>query len=158
MNILLRPARAEDRDFLYELYRSTRSHDLGAADLHPSQLDTLLEFQFNAKERAYEAEFPAADHEIVLLEDVPVGRIIVERTEGEITGVDLALLPPHRNAGMGTRLIENLLKEAEAAGKPFRISVERSNRAARLYARLGMRSVGGTAIHDFLEWLPPRRR
>jgi GNAT superfamily N-acetyltransferase len=34
--------------------------------------------------------------------------------------VDIALLPEHRNAGIGTRLIRRLMDEAALAGKPVR--------------------------------------
>ena len=92
-----------------------------------------LEVAVNGQQQTYVAQFPKADHDIILLDGCAVGRVLVERTENEIRGVDIALLPQHRSAGIGSLVIKNLMAEAEKAGKPFRIQVVKSNRAARLY-------------------------
>ena len=55
----------------------------------------------------------------------------------EIRLVDISLLPEFRNRGLGTSLLRDLFTEAEAAGKPLTIHVEKFNPAMRLYQRLG---------------------
>ena len=151
--VTLRPAVPEDEAFLYELYCSTRATDIGRAGLQPAHQAAILEMQFLSQRRQYEMDFPAADHEIILLEGLPVGRVMVSRTGEQNLGVDIALLPEHRNSGIGGMLISELLDEARNAGKPFRIHVERLNPAVRLYTRLGFKTVSETPTHFLMEWI-----
>ena len=55
--------------------------------------------------------------------------------------IDIALMPEHRGAGIGTKLLKELQEEAKAAGKKLSIHVERFNPARRLYERLGFQQV-----------------
>jgi len=152
MPVTLRPAHPDDEDFLYELYCSTRAHDIGVAGLELAQQATILKMQFVGQQQQYATDFPDADHDIILLEGRPIGRVMVQRTAEQNLGVDIALLPAHRNSGIGGMLINELLEEAGKAGKPFRIHVERLNPAVRLYERLGFRTIGDTPTHFLLEW------
>ncbi|HEX6939117.1 MAG TPA: GNAT family N-acetyltransferase, partial [Longimicrobiales bacterium] len=70
---------------------------------------------------------------------------------------DIALLPEHRGRGIGTALLEALIAEADAAGKPVSIHVEQYNPARRLYARLGFREVEDLGVYVFMERPPGRQ-
>ena len=72
---------------------------------------------------------------------VPAGRLYIDRRLDEIHILDIALLPEHRNAGIGTVLLESLIAEATGAGKRVTIFVERNNPARSLYDRLGFRTI-----------------
>jgi GNAT superfamily N-acetyltransferase len=152
MSVTFRPAGSDDEPFLYELYCGTRDGDLAAGEWRSPQQDVLLRMQFLAQHRAYQAQYPRADHDIILLDGEPVGRIMVERGEEEIRGVDIALLPAYRSTGIGGAIIQDLLDEARRAGKPFRIHVVKTNRARRLYDRLGFAETGDTGTHYVMEW------
>ena len=150
MAVSLRPVTTEDEEFLFELFCKSVAEDLTGID--GAQRDVILRMQFNAQRRSYQAEFPNADHEIILLDGRVIGRVIVERAEKEHRGVDIALLPEERSAGLGGMLIQELLDEAASVGKPFRISVVRTNPAMHLYNRLGFKTTGETLTHFMLEW------
>jgi len=78
--------------------------------------------------------------------------LIVERREHEIRCVDLALLPGHRGAGVGTFLIQRLQEEARQANKPLRLQIIRFNRAVTLLERLGFVRTSETGTHFQMEW------
>jgi ribosomal protein S18 acetylase RimI-like enzyme len=86
----------------------------------------------------------------------PTGRIMVFRSEHEFVLVDIALLPDARSMGIGTALIVKLLTEAEQAGKPVSLHVEKDNRARSLYERLGFEIREDTGIYFKMEWRPRR--
>lgn len=153
MPVTLRPARPDDEPFLYELYCSTRDEDLAAEELNSPQQQMLLRMQFIGQQHSYKAQYTRADHDIILLDNVAIGRVMVERGDQEIRGVDIALLPAYRSTGIGGVIIQDLLDEARRAGKPFRIQVVRTNRARRLYDRLGFREIGDTGTHYVMEWI-----
>ena len=154
MRVSVRPASADDEAFLYELYSSTRADELAAWGLDESQRKSFLELQFRARQRHYEIAFSGADHQIILCEDRPIGRILVYRSEHEIRLVDIALLPEHRQGGIGSSLIRELLVEAEATEKPVTLQVDKHNPAARLYERLGFSKIEDVGGSDKMEWRP----
>jgi ribosomal protein S18 acetylase RimI-like enzyme len=107
--------------------------------------------QFDAQDRWYRAQYPQATFDVVVVEGEPAGRLYVNRGEGEIRIVDIALLPEHRGGGVGTSLLRDLIAEADAAGKRLTIHVERLNPALRLYERLGFALAEDKGVYLFLE-------
>jgi GNAT superfamily N-acetyltransferase len=151
MPVSLRPVNPDDNDFLFRLFCESVGNELNA--LEAAQRDAILRMQFNAQLQTYKAEFPKADHQIIMLDDRVIGRVLVERIEAEHRGVDIALLPEYRSGGIGTMLIQALLDEAASAGKPFRISVVRTNPALHLYNRLGFKITDESLTHVLMEWI-----
>jgi len=149
-----RPVRADDEGFLLALYADTRQEEVDAWGWAPAQRDAFLRMQFAARERAYAGQYPRADYGIIVRGDRPIGRIVVDRGEAAITLVDIALLAAHRNAGIGTTLIQDLQAEATAAGKRVRLQVVKSNRAVRFYERLGFSVIGDSGVYLAMEWRP----
>ena len=111
--------------------------------------------QFNAQRQSYAMQFPHLDQQVILRDQVPAGRLLVDRGEHDILLVDIALLPEHRNAGIGTTLIKALQAEAARAGKPLRLHVEFFNPARRLYERLGFARGGQNGIYVEMIWQAP---
>jgi GNAT superfamily N-acetyltransferase len=151
-SITLRPVRPDDAEFLREVYASTRREELAATGWDSAQQEDFINMQFEAEHQLYPQQYPRATHEIILLDGQPIGRLMVERVEEAIRGVDIALLPEYRSAGYGGLLIRKLLDEATQTGKPFRIQVVKWNRAVRLYQRLGFVQTGESPTHLQMEW------
>ena len=149
-----RPASADDQSFLYQLYCSTRRDELTAYGIAPAQQEMFLKLQFTARQRHYEIAYTGADHQIVLCNNQPIGRILVYRSASEIRLVDIELLTEWRGKGYGAALVQGLLDEAQAAGKPVTLHVDKFNRAARLYERLGFTICGDIGSDYKMEWRP----
>lgn len=135
----LRPAGAEDAEFLFGLYSSTRASELAAWGWEPAQQAAFLRMQHLAQARHYSLAFPQARHDLVIYEQIPVGRILVWPGPDAFTLVDIALLPEYRSRGLGTALLKDLQKEAQQSQRPVQLKVFRGNPAARLYERLGFK-------------------
>jgi ribosomal protein S18 acetylase RimI-like enzyme len=154
MPLTLRPAQPADEPFLFELYASTRAEELTAWGWDAAQRDLFLKLQFNGQQQHYRTHFAHADHSIVELDDQPIGRLIVARSEQEIHLADLIIQSAHRGSGIGTALIRALLAEAARSGKIVRLSVLRTNRATRLYQRLGFSIVADSETYVLMESRP----
>jgi ribosomal protein S18 acetylase RimI-like enzyme len=152
MLISLRHATPEDEDFLYQVYASTREDEMALVPWTMEQKEAFLHMQFNAQRQSYRMQFPAAEYDVILCNNNPVGRLIVDRADEEIRLMDIALLAPYRNQGIGSGLIRDLQRQAISTQKPLRLHVESFNPAARLYARLGFREIGEIGIYHELEW------
>jgi GNAT superfamily N-acetyltransferase len=144
----------DDEAFLLEVYTSTRLEELEGIGWDDNQKQAFIRMQFLARERSQ----PRVDNKIILLNGRPVGRMLVDRTDTPIVLRDIAVLTEYRNAGIGRRLIQELMTEAASAGKPIRLHVVASSPAVRLYERLGFRTSGDEAGAAYLEmtWVPAR--
>ena len=153
-DITYRYASPEDEGFLFELYASTRTEELNAWGWDTEQQEAFLKMQFHAQQTSYKNQFPNSNYQIVLVQQLAVGSMLVIRDEAEIRLGDIAILPEYRDRGIGSFLLQNLLAEASQAAKPVRLQVIQFNRAIQLYQRLGFSKVGDNGTHFLMEWQP----
>lgn len=154
--IALRPSTPADAPFLFSVYASTRAEELAPVPWSAEQKAAFLRMQFDAQTAHYAAHYaPAASFQVVLVDGVPAGRLIVHRGEHDVRIVDIALLPEHRGRGVGGRLLQPLLAEAAAKGQRVSIYVEFNNPALRLYTRLGFVKVGEHGLSQLMHREPP---
>lgn len=153
-NITLRPITANDEEFLYHLYAGTREAEMATVDWNAAEKEAFLKMQFAAQHKYYTEQFTGAGFDLIMLDGEPIGRLYIDRRPDEIRIIDIALLPAHRNQGIGTGFLTNIQKEAAAADLPVRIHVERYNPALKLYDRLGFRAAGDNGVYRLMEWSP----
>ncbi|MGZ4889655.1 MAG: N-acetyltransferase family protein, partial [Candidatus Angelobacter sp.] len=142
MRILLRPYRADDQEFLFKVYASTRIHEIAAFGWPAAQQEVFLRMQFDAQRRSYESAYGQADHQIIERDGQPIGRLMVLRKEDSTLLVDIALLAEHRGLGIGGQLLRELIRECSRDRVPLRLQVLKTNPALRLYERLGFTRTG----------------
>ena len=152
-SIRLRAATPADEAFLLELYESSRGDDLRGLGWDEKRISEFLEMQHEAQQRFFDSEYKGANDQIILREDTPLGRLMVDRREHEIRCIDVALLPEYRNAGIGTLLLRQLQEEANRGRKPLRVQIIRFNRAVNLLERLGFARTSETGTHFQMEWM-----
>lgn len=126
----------DDGDFLKDLYFSTRD-DLSLLPLDELQKQAFITMQYSAQKQQYDLQFPGASHDLILCDQVPAGRLLVNREADKIYLVDIALLAEYRGAGIGTAIMNGLAEEAENSGAVLGLHVMKTNPAARLYVRMG---------------------
>lgn len=153
----LRPAvLRKDKDFLFELYCSTRQ-DLMDLSI-PDDLKTqLLMMQFSAQNGQYIADFPNGIDYIIERHQKPVGRLMVDETGPDLIGIDLALLPSIRNHGVGSTILGYLIQKARRDFEAFIVHVTKINPAKRLYDRLGFEVTGETEMYFEMTWKVPNK-
>lgn len=150
--ISLRPITPEDESFLAALYASTREQELAQTNWSDDQKAMFCRMQFNAQTKDYQRNYPDASFDIIERDSVAAGRLLVLRSDEKIHVIDIALLPEHRGAGIGTKFLKELQAEAKAAGKPLSIHVEQFNPARRLYERLGFKQIEEKGVYLLLHW------
>lgn len=147
-----RPVRDEDEALLLETYSSTRVDEMNLVPWDAAQKKAFLQMQFDAQQRHYRSYFPDASHDLILVDGQPIGRIYVDRRETEIRILDLTLLPEARGRGVGTLILQDLMKEAAEADKALSIYVESFNRSLGLFQRLGFVKMEETAASWLMQW------
>ena len=149
----LRPVTKEDEPFLVALYGSTREAELSQVEWQEGQRDVFVRWQFEMQRREYDARFPDARYQLILIDGEPAGRFWVGEDDEEIRLLDIALLPQFQKRGVGTILLRELMKEADGAGKRLRHMVFVLNdNAHRFYERLGFVVIEDVGAYKHMEY------
>ena len=155
--VALRPATDEDYEELLRVYASTRAAELAQVTWwNDEQKLAFCRMQYDSQKSEYEANYPACDYNVILLDGKTAGRIWISRDDGEIHLLDIALLPEAQNQGIGAALVGALIEEGRASGKRLRHMVFVLNTdALRFYERLGFQVVEDIGAYKHMRWLPP---
>jgi ribosomal protein S18 acetylase RimI-like enzyme len=149
----LRPVLDSDYEFLLGVYGSTRADELAQVEWAEGQQEMFLRWQLDLQRREYEARFPDAAYDIILVDEQPAGRIWVGTDDEQVRLLDIALLPQFQNRGVGTELVRRLIKESAKQGKVLRHMVfVLNNNAERFYERLGFKLIEDFGAYKHMEW------
>jgi ribosomal protein S18 acetylase RimI-like enzyme len=85
-----------------------------------------------------------SDTRIITLDGAAVGWVEAADTGEEIFVKQFYLTPAQQRHGIGTQVMQMLLKEWEPMRRPVVLSVLKNNPARRLYERLGFALIGET--------------
>ncbi len=152
--LTLRALEPQDGPFLTDVYASTRPAELAALAGTPRLAAGFARSQADIQQRAYAAAHPHASFDLVIVDGTPAGRLYVDRSGPEIRLIEIALLPAFRGAGIGSRLVGELLAEASTRGVAVVLHVDVANRAQRLYRRLGFTVAAAGEVHLLMRWTP----
>ena len=154
--ITLRACVREDLEFLLRVYAASRWNQAALpAEGTDAQRDASLRWQFRAQDTYFRIRYPRARYDVVVRDGEDIGRLYVEHTSYRVHIVDIALLPAHRNQGIGRALVQAVLDEAASEGKIVSLHVEPQNPARALYHRLGFRRAGSAGVYQLMHWIPP---
>ena len=95
-------------------------------------------------------EFDSANRWIVVCDGLDAGYIHIEHDTDVVTLAGIYLAPSMRRRRLGTAIIQRVIEQARATGKPVVLRVLKPNPARRLYERLGFQIVGETPERYFM--------
>lgn len=150
VGVTLRPTAPGDLPFLIALYASTREEELALVPWKDAQKQAFVETQYHAQDQAYRARYPDGQFLVVERNDEPIGRLYLAPLPRELRVVDIAIAPKHRGVGIGTALMRDVIRAAEADGHSVSLHVEHWNPALRLYTRLGFERVSHNDVYALL--------
>jgi GNAT superfamily N-acetyltransferase len=133
-----REATEADEPFLRLLYDSTRVEELSGVSWGDRARRAFLDQQFDAQAHDYRRRFPGARYLVVERDAAPIGRLYLADEGDAVRVLDIALLPEHRNAGLGEAILQWVID----GGRPVSLAVGKWNPAQRLYRRLAFTVVG----------------
>jgi ribosomal protein S18 acetylase RimI-like enzyme len=143
-----------DLPFVGALYASTRSEEVAATGWPPAMQAAFLSQQHQAQHDHYRATYTNADWLILERGGAPIGRLYIAEQDGELRLIDISLLPESRGAGLGSAVLRDLLDHAAATGQIVSLHVERTNKARRLYEKLGFQTVEQMPVYLSMAWRP----
>jgi ribosomal protein S18 acetylase RimI-like enzyme len=84
-----------------------------------------------------------------------IGHIYLFRNQNEIHVMDIGFLLAKRGQGIGSRLLNAVLRIATQDEVDVTLQVEPNNPARRWYERLGFRMVEDRGVYLFMDWRAP---
>jgi ribosomal protein S18 acetylase RimI-like enzyme len=154
--LVLRPETPDDLPFRFALFCRSRPPEWDQVYLPVETLTQVMNQQFWAQTETYLQRFPDGRFDIIELDGVAIGRIVVNRPGDRIHIVDQAIAPERRNQGLGTAIMRALMAEAAAGGLFMTLKVSNANDPSmKLYSRLGF--VADLEALEYIEmtWRPP---
>jgi ribosomal protein S18 acetylase RimI-like enzyme len=149
----IRPATPEDIGFLADVVvAATRAQGRVPADFDEQKWRSDFT-EWTRKQVC--GEVPDSTTSVIEVGGEPAGRLRITRSGDRIELSGIQLLPRVQGHGIGSAIIEGLKAEAEVAGVPLDIGVEKDNpRARRLYERLGCVQIAEDEQEHKLRWRP----
>lgn len=141
--ITRRPATPEDKPLLRALFADAH------LELTALPCDTrfvLVDMQFRAQRRNHAAAHPNATSEIVVVDDRPVGRVLVDDSGDVVRVVDISVSLGHRRLGIAGHVLAAIVHDADVTRRHVELTVWSGNRAAvALVERAGFAPVADEA-------------
>ena len=151
LQIQLRSITDNDSEFLYQVYRSTREEEMALTGWTEEEIEHFLRMQFKFQNASYFKDYHNATFDIILYNNIPVGRFYVDRGKNEIRIIDIALLPQYRRKGIGSQILKDLLEEAKQQQGLLSLHVEYNNPAMILYEKLGFEKKELVGVYYLME-------
>lgn len=142
-----RQATDDDYDFLFALHRSAMRE----------YIEAIWGWHEGWQAEYFLKKFDPATRQIIVIDGVDAGVLVVEERPDEVYVGLIELLPAYQGRGIGTAIIATLLADAHRRDLPLALHVLRTNYPARrLYERLGLEVIEEDA-HRYRMSAPPRR-
>ena len=130
-----RSAGGADIPLLRELFADAH---VEFAVLPPDTRFVLVDMRFRAERRQHAAQFPHARHEILVVDGVDVGRLLIDSRDDEMRVVDITVGLGRRREGIASNALAQLADEADKAGQRLWLTIWSGNTAMRAVCeRLG---------------------
>lgn len=136
-----RPTTAADIPLLRSLFADAH---LELACLPTDTRFVLVDMKFRAHRRSLAAQHPRATDEIIVVNGEDAGRVLVDRTDGMIRIVDIAVALGQRRNGVAHEVMDEIVREADETGRRIELIMWSGNTAAVALAK----SAGFTALCD----------
>jgi GNAT superfamily N-acetyltransferase len=143
--LTLRRATARDADFAFQVLKET---------MQEYAIATWGTWWEDESRRETVEQVSTGRTDVIELDHVPIGVLLVDRFETHIQLVQLYIAKEFQRRGFGTQLLKRLFEVARGSNLPIRLRVLAVNPARSLYERLGFVLVETTPERLFMEWAP----
>jgi ribosomal protein S18 acetylase RimI-like enzyme len=148
----------------YELSPCSEHDKAWAYALKSEAYREVVERQFgpwdeDLQRRLFDERWDPAISQLVIIDGERAGLLALEDRGGQLWLDEIQIAQPWRGRGIGTTILVDVIRAAQAAGKAIGLQVLTENRRAMaLYRRLGFEAVGETATHVVMRLEPHHAR
>jgi len=137
----LRPATDADANLCYDIKKKAFG----------GYIDEVWGWDEAIQRRLHDTDFDHRKFRIAEIDGQTIGLLSIRAEGGSLWVSQIYILPIHQNKGYGTRIIREVISEADEAGKSVKLQVLKINPAKKLYDRLGFLVTGTNGPHHVME-------
>lgn len=142
LDYTLRKVTMEDLDFIYSIKKITLKKYIGK----------IWGWDEKYQQDDLRKNFIMENNKIIVLKGKDIGILETNENKDEIYIVELGVHPDFQGYGIGTSIIESIVKSAIERGKKTKLGVFKINsRAKKLYERIGFRLLKESDTHFIME-------
>ena len=145
-NISLRPATMNDLEFLYKLHRAAMK----------SYVEQTWGWDEQWQAQYFREHFDPSTRQVIRYDGQDVGVIHTEERENCFSLANIEISPDYQRRGIGTFLIQDLVRRAAARGLSVTLQILKVNPARALYEHLGFELTGETDTHYTMKSTYPK--
>lgn len=152
-HICLRTMDPADETIFRDLYAEVRAAELAPVPWPPEQKRAFCDAQYTLQDQHYRTHYPDL-HRMAICRrggtDAPqvIGRLYLAHYATDLNLMDIALFARAQRQGIGSRLLQEVVRHADALGETLRLHVEPNNPAKRLYEKHGFVDAGDAGIYQ----------
>jgi N-acetylglutamate synthase-like GNAT family acetyltransferase len=145
MKVDTRPASGEDVDWLADVFTRSMREAITAA---------RGSWDFEREDAQFRAQLQIANTRVIRVEGTDVGLVTVRALDRELWEMHtLCVQPDRQGAGVGARIMQDVMIAAQTAGSAVELSVLKTNsRSEHFYERLGFAKIGTSTHHIRMRW------
>ena len=138
------------------LYAEVREPELRLTGWSAAEKQAFCDSQYGLQDQHYRCHYAEFEPWAICFDGSVIGRLYFAAVEDMLALMDIAIAAEHRNKGIGTALLQDLLGHADRQKRAVRLYVEPDNPALRLYRRLGFVEFGEAgAVYREMRRQPP---
>lgn len=142
MNIVERPVKDSDMEFLWTLQKETMQY----------YVEAIWGWNEDDQRKRFLDKFKTDNRKILECDGKSIGLWHIETHPDHIFLASILIQPSYQNRGVGTAKISELIKEADKCKIPIRLQVLLGNPAVNFYKRLGFSEYTRSDTHRHLIW------
>ncbi len=154
MDVCLRKRDERDADFLLMLFGEVKTAELHAGSWPRQARERLMAQQFIAFEQSVQSRYPSSEDHVIVHASKRIGRLQINSDFQSIRVTNLSLLPAYRNKGIGSRILREIIREADATDREVLFEVDKVNPAVTLYRRLGFEACKEDTLKYVMRYAP----
>ncbi|UCI30802.1 GNAT family N-acetyltransferase [Mesorhizobium sp. B4-1-4] len=134
----LKPASDDDFEFSWELFSES---------VHPLITPYLPEgWNPEREKRQFSLIWRPSKTMIVQSDASAIGWFSIDDAGASTVLENIFICAPYRRLGIGSKIVSDIVRHAELAGKSVRLSLLRNNPCAPFYASLGFRTIASSKL------------
>ena len=145
-SIDFRQATEEDFDFLFAMHIATMK----------DYVDQIWGWDDAFQESLFRERYIPNQIQVIKFDGKDIGMISLEERTDDVFLRAIEILPTHQGQGIGSRIIQEIIDDAESKQKPVSLSVLKGNPAKSLYERLGFSVIEETDPRFFMKTSLPK--
>ncbi|WP_225547054.1 GNAT family N-acetyltransferase [Chromobacterium violaceum] len=142
-NLTQRQAIPDDEPLAFDIFEAAMRH----------YVDLTWGWHQDYQRRCHQEHFNPDHHQLAMSDGNPCGLICVETHPTHLQLVKLYLLPAFRNRGLGTLLLQSVIRQGRIENKPSRLRVLQVNQLAQaFYSRHGFKIIDESPERLYMEY------